>query len=359
MEEKQHLLGKLEINRESGMDESGTNRRLWVGLGVAGLIILAVSAVSYSGLFTTGDLPLTAPEISGTNGTISASAGQTSPQGKQEPQVSPAAREYVLNASGYVTARRMATVSSEITDRIVEILIEEGMRVEAGQIIARLDDSLAQVELRLAMARVDGAAADMAGVEVDLAEAERILQRARELSPSEFVSEAELSLKQSRVDALVAGLARARANHQIAMLEVERRQEAVDKYLIRAPFSGVIIAKAAQAGEIVSPMSAGGGFTRTGIGTIVDMDSLEIEVDVSESYIGRVSPGQLVTATLDAYTDWQIPASVIAIIPTADRAKATVRVRIAIETRDPRILPDMGVKVVFHGPGDGKAEASN
>jgi RND family efflux transporter MFP subunit len=122
----------------------------------------------------------------------------------------------------------------------------------------------------------------------------------------------------------------------------------------------VVVSKDAQVGEMVSPVSAGGSFTRTGIATIVDMDSLEIEVDVNESYIARVKPGQPVTAVLDAYADWQIPAKVRTVIPTADRQKATVKVRVAFDRLDPRILPDMGVKVTFFGeeashPADGGA----
>jgi RND family efflux transporter MFP subunit len=135
----------------------------------------------------------------------------------------------------------------------------------------------------------------------------------------------------------------------VAERQVALRQSDLDDTVIRAPFAGVALSKDAQPGEMVSPVSAGGGFTRTGISTIVDMSSLEIEVDVNESFINRVTPGQKVEATLDAYPDWRIPAHVITIVPTADRQRATVLVRIAFEQLDPRILPDMGVKVAFMG----------
>ena len=127
---------------------------------------------------------------------------------------------------------------------------------------------------------------------------------------------------------------------------------------LRAPFAGVVVTKNAQPGEMISPISAGGGFTRTGICTIVDMTSLEIEVDVNEAYIQRVKAGQDVNAVLDAYPDWQIPAEVIAIVPTADRQKATVRVRIGFRERDSRVLRDMGVKVAFLGSEQAATETA-
>ncbi|MFQ5534582.1 MAG: efflux RND transporter periplasmic adaptor subunit [Sphingomonadales bacterium] len=253
----------------------------------------------------------------------------------------------VLNASGYITARRMATISAEITGRITEVLVEEGMAVEQGQVVARLDDALAQVDLRLAEARVVAAGAALQGIEADLNEARRVLRRIRQLAHQNNASEAALTRAEAGVESLSAELGRSRAVRDIARLEVTRRAEIIEDHLVRAPFSGVVVEKTAQPGEIVSPISAGGGFTRTGICTVVDMSSLEIEVDVNEAFIGRVFAGQLVEATLDAYPDWRIPAAVIAIVPTANRQKATVRVRIGIEQNDRRILPDMGVKVAF------------
>ncbi len=253
----------------------------------------------------------------------------------------------ILNASGYITARRIATVSSQITGLITDVSVEEGMIVEAGQVLARLDDALARVDLDLAEARLASQRAAIDSVRANLAEAERVYERARRLRSENLVSEAELTESDARVDSLSADLKRSEADIAVLELQIARQREQLSDHVITAPFAGVVTVKNAQTGEIVSPGSAGGGFTRTGICTIVDMDSLEIEVDVNEAFIGRVFSGQRVVANLDAYPDWDIPAAVIAIIPTADRAKATVKVRIGIEARDPRILPDMGVKVAF------------
>lgn len=253
----------------------------------------------------------------------------------------------ILNASGYITARRIATVSSQITGLITEVSVEEGMVVSEGQVLARLDDELARVDYDLAVARLRSQRAFVENVSANLDESRRVFERAKSLRPQNLVSEAQLSESEARFAALQADLKRAQADINVLELEVRRQQERLDDHVIRAPYAGVVTVKNAQTGEIVSPGSAGGGFTRTGICTIVDMDSLEIEVDVNESFIGRVFNGQRVVANLDAYPDWDIPASVIAIIPTADRAKATVKVRIGIDARDTRILPDMGVKVAF------------
>ena len=251
----------------------------------------------------------------------------------------------ILNASGYITARRMATVSSEIMGLITEVNVEEGMLVSKDQILAKLDDELASINYDLARAQVEVLEARYQSVKANLQEAELNNQR---VVNNRFSSDAERSGALANLQSLGASLESAEADIRVARLEAEKQQERLADHTIRAPFAGVVTVKNAQTGEIVAPTSAGGGFTRTGICTIVDMQSLEIEVDVNESFIGRVAPGQRVVANLDAYPDWDIPASVIAIIPTADRAKATVRVRIKIESEDPRILPDMGVKVAFY-----------
>lgn len=262
-------------------------------------------------------------------------------------QVSLSKSDSILNASGYITARRVATVSAEIMGLIDTVDVEEGMVVEKNQILATLDNAVAQVNLKLAQGQVAVLDAVLKGTTADLRETERELARITRLQNDKFTSEAELTRAQANQDKLRASLARAQADIHVAKLEVSRQGELLDNHTIRSPFAGVVTVKNAQPGEIVAPSSAGGGFTRTGICTIVDMNSLEIEVDVNEAFIGRVFAGQQVVANLDAYSDWDIPASVIAIIPTADRAKATVRVRIKIELTDPRILPDMGVKVAF------------
>ena len=253
----------------------------------------------------------------------------------------------VLNASGYVTARRRATVSSKITGKVVEVNVEEGMVVKEGQVLARLDDANARAALLLAEAQTEAARQAVAENEVRLAEARVTLRRQQQLMEDGLATEAELDQAQAEVDSIDARVAALRQQVRVAERQVAVQQTDLDNTVIRAPFGGVAISKDAQPGEMVSPVSAGGGFTRTGISTIVDMDSLEIEVDVNESYINRVTTGQGVTAVLDAYPDWQIPAKVITMVPTADRQTATVLVRIGFEALDPRILPDMGVKVTF------------
>ncbi len=262
---------------------------------------------------------------------------------------SAAAASSVLDASGYVTARREATVSSEVTGKVIEVLIEEGMSVEAGQVVARLDDSTQRARLALSAAELQSARAALLEIEAQLRAARLERDRLRELVARKLVSTSSVDEAEASYDALAARLATGRDNVTVAEKSLALAQDALDDMTIRAPFGGMIVSKNAQPGEMISPISAGGGFTRTGICTIVDMDSLEIEVDVNEAYIQRVKPGQAVSATLDAYPDWQIPADVIAIVPTADRQKATVRVRIGFRERDERILRDMGVKVAFLG----------
>jgi RND family efflux transporter MFP subunit len=254
----------------------------------------------------------------------------------------------VLNASGYVTARRRATVSSKITGKVIEVNVEEGMSVREGQVLARLDDSTHKAALGLARAQADAARGALRESEVRLAEARLTLDRRQRLVKEDLLPKADLDQAQAEVDSIQARIGSLGESIKVAESQVALQQTDLDNTIIRAPFTGVAISKDAQPGEMVSPVSAGGGFTRTGICTVVDMRSLEIEVDVNESYINRVKPKQDVTATLDAYPEWQIPAHVITMVPTADRQKATVLVRIGFkELGDPRILPDMGVKVTF------------
>jgi RND family efflux transporter MFP subunit len=262
----------------------------------------------------------------------------------------------VLNASGYVTARRRATVSSKITGKVIEVNVEEGMAVREGQILARLDDSTFRAALALSQAQVDAARSALRENTVRLAEAKRTLDRRTQLLKDGLIPQADFDQAQAEHDSIDARIGAAREQVKVAESQVSVQQTDLDNTIIRAPFSGVAISKDAQPGEMVSPVSAGGGFTRTGICTIVDMRSLEIEVDVNESYINRVKPAQSVTAVLDAYPDWQIPARVITTVPTADRQKATVLVRIGfLELGDPRLLPDMGVKVTFLREADDTA----
>ena len=265
----------------------------------------------------------------------------------------------VLDASGYVTARRQATVSSKVTGKVREVLIEEGQKVEADEIVAYLDDTEAKTDEGLALARLAAAKTATGEIRATLADAERELARQQDMAARKLSSQQALDAARTQVDALRARLANAQAQVPVAERQLEATRNQLANMVVRAPFAGVVTVKAAQPGEMISPISAGGGFTRTGIGTIVDMDSLEVQVDVNEAYINRVNARQPVNAVLNAYPDWNIPASVIAIIPAADRTKATVKVRIALGSKDARIVPDMGVRVSFleeRKPGAPKRE---
>jgi RND family efflux transporter MFP subunit len=253
----------------------------------------------------------------------------------------------LLNASGYITPRRRATIAAKITARVVDVYVDEGMVVKEGQLLASLDDSDAQRRLQAARAERSATAAQIASLRVNLVDAEREWRRQEELKADGFASVQALDQARTAAESLRAQVAAGEEQVKTAEAQVAVAQQDVENCTVRAPFAGVVVSKDAQRGEMVSPLSAGGGFTRTGIATIVDMDSIEIEVDVNESYIARVEPGQRVEAVLDAYPDWRIPAKVRTVIPTADRQKATVKVRIAFDKLDPRILPDMGVKVSF------------
>ena len=275
----------------------------------------------------------------------------------RERSASPGGRRTVLNASGYVVARRQATVSSKITGKVIEILVEEGMKVEKDQVLARLDDSNVQASLRLAEAEIAAARSALDETRVRLEEAEKELQRVRQLAAREFASASDLDRAEAAARSLKARLTQQESQAVVAEKQVAIWGQQAEDTVIRAPFTGIAVSKNAQPGEMISPVSAGGGFTRTGIGTIVDMDSLEIEVDVNESYLNRVTAGQPVEATLDAYPDWKMPCRVLAIIPTADRQKSTVKVRVKFDRLDPRVLPDMGVKVAFQGGGEETAAA--
>ncbi len=258
-------------------------------------------------------------------------------------------RPALLNASGYVTPRRRATIAAKITGRVTSVNFDEGMHVHEGFVLATLDDSDARRALDSAKADRDSAQAAIADFQVQLKNAEIELQRAKQLLAAGVQSQQTLDNATMAADSLRAKIALAKQQVAGSQARVGEAQQNVDNTVIRAPFDGIVVSKDAQVGEMVSPISAGGGFTRTGIATIVDMNSNEIEVDVNEAYIARVVPGQNVTAVLDAYPDWQIPSRVRTVIPTADRQKATVKVRISFLKLDSRILPDMGIKVTFFG----------
>ncbi len=264
----------------------------------------------------------------------------------------------VLNASGYVTARRAATVSSKVTGKVVEVFIEEGKRVAQDEILARLDDTNVKASLRLAEARLASATNALEETRVRIREAEQEFRRQADLLRGKIATQADYDRAEAALLALKAKLQQQASDIIVAEREVATWQQQLDDTIIRAPFSGIVTSKNAQPGEMISPISAGGGFTRTGICTIVDMDSLEIEIDVNESYINRVETDQPVSATLDAYPDWKVPCKVIAIIPTADRQKSTVKVRVGFDKLDKRLLPDMGVKVAFRESGTPPANST-
>jgi HlyD family secretion protein len=344
-DERTELLKTLTIAR----DGAAVPRRRWLGSAIA--IAVVVVSVGAGAAFWLAPAVLT-----GRIEPVRASESATPPPAAETVR-QPVATESrsALVASGYVVARRKATVAAEITGKVTETLIEEGMVVEAGQVVARLDSVLAETDLALSRSRVGAAEGAVNAIAADLRDAERIFRRAETLSQKSFASEADLTKAEARLGVLRAQLAQAQAQLETARLDVRRNSAVLDKHAIRAPFSGVVVERSAQPGEMISPLSAGGGFTRTGVCTIVDMDSIEIEVDVNEAFIGRVRAGGAVSANLDAYPDWTIPAYVIAIVPTANRDKATVRVRIGFRQKDPRILPDMAVKVRFLDDGEGVA----
>jgi RND family efflux transporter MFP subunit len=324
--DKRALLDELKIDRGATTAPPARPLRWFILIAVVGGIAFVVWFVIFS---KADPVPVAAPVVATPATVKSAVEGS------------------VLDATGYVVARRQATVSAKITGKVVEVFIEEGMRVEAGQLLARLDASIPRAELALSESRLASARAGLEELKVQIRQAELDLQRTEGLAQRKLASAAELDRVQLTLEALRARLERARQEVVVAERVVSVQRQLVDDMEIRAPFTGIVVAKAAQPGEMISPISAGGGFTRTGICTIVDMDSLEVEVDVNEAYINRVQPRQPVSVALNAYPDERIPAEVIAIIPTADRNKATVRVRIALLEKNPRVLPDMGVKVAF------------
>jgi HlyD family secretion protein len=253
----------------------------------------------------------------------------------------------VLQATGYVTARRMATVSAQITGTLTEVLIDEGFKVRKGQVLARLDDTGLKAARAAAEAQVRTAEANQGQLRAQLAQAEADARRQLELAASGMTTRQSQEQTATAVEAYKAQIEASQRQVEAAQAQLRQAQVNFDYATVRAPFDGVVTARAAQVGEIISPLSAGGGFTRTGVGTIVDMDSLEVNVDVNEAYIAQVKPDMPAEAVLDAYPDWKIPAHVVAVIPSADRGKATVKVRVALEQKDERVVPDMGVRVSF------------
>ncbi|GAC1627752.1 MAG: efflux RND transporter periplasmic adaptor subunit [Nevskia sp.] len=328
MDDKSALLHQLRIDRS---EEPGPGRRGWLRWLIVAVVLIAGAGAALATFGKPDGVPVKRVAARAVGGSGAAAGGS------------------LLDAAGYVVARRAATVSAKITGKVVAVLIEEGQRVKAGEIVARIDDSNIRANLNQSQAQLEAARAQAAQVRVNLANAERDVARKQGLAGQHLISVAELDTAQTGLDSLRASLATTQRNADVAQRSLEVAQRNLDDTVVRAPFSGVITVKAAQVGEIISPLSAGGGFTRTGIGTVVDMDSLEVEVDVNENFINRVHAGQPATIRLNAYPDWDIPASVIAVIPTADRTKATVKVRVGFQSRDERVLPEMGARVSFLG----------
>ena len=323
MTEKPSLDG-LRIDRSGAEERSGSRWKLMLALAV---VIVAIGGGIWSWLRIPRAVEVKTATARAVSGGSAAGA--------------------VLDASGYVTARRQATVSSKVTGKVTEIHVEEGMKVQAGQVLARLDDSTARRQLSLAEAQTSSARHALQETEVRLKEARLNQRRMRDLLKEGVTTQAQVDAADAETDSFAARLEVLRQDIEVARRQAELYRQSLDDLVIRAPFTGVAISKDAQPGEMISPVSAGGGFTRTGICTLVDMASLEVEVDVNEAYINRVRNDQRAVAVLDAYPDWQIPARVITTIPAADRQKATVKVRLGFDQLDPRILPDMGVKVSF------------
>jgi RND family efflux transporter MFP subunit len=328
-------LSSLRIDRSAPASDGSGKKLLIIGAALLVVVALGVGLWQWLGGTT--------PEVT----TVTAEAQSTGPS----------LGTSVLNASGYVVARRMSTVSSKVTGRIAEILVEEGMAVEKDQVIARLDPVNTRTILTMSEREYEASQRNLAEIEVRLADARRTLERNEALVRQQLVSQSVLDASRAEVSALAARLEASKAQVKVSESQLAMRTNDYNDLQVRAPFSGVVISKDAQPGEMISPMSSG-GFTRTGIATIVDMDSREVEVDVNEAYINRVKPNQRVEATLDAYPDNSLAAHVINIVPTADRTKATVRVRIAFDKLEPQILPDMGIKVRFLDDQSAQADAT-
>lgn len=320
------LLKELRIERHQRDDhDGGSGRWPWI----VGAVVVAVLLLGGAGWMVLGQRPVTVRTAVAAAPTAGGGAGT------------------VLQATGYITARRQATVSAQITGTLTAVLIEEGDHVKQGQVLARLDDSGYKAYLDAAKAQADSAHAQVAQFQAQLAQSIHDAERLQSLAARGLVSRQSAEQARTQVDSLRAQLKAQQQQARAADAQTAVAQVNFDYCVVRAPFSGMVTTKDAQVGEIISPLSAGGGFTRTGVGTIVDMDSLEIDVDVNEAYIGRIAPRMRAEAVLDAYPDWKIPAHVVAIVPTADRGKATIKVRVALEKKDARVVPEMGARVSF------------
>jgi RND family efflux transporter MFP subunit len=334
MTDRDKLLDELRIDR-TAPESDGPGRGLVAALAVLVLLLLA------GGLYYWQQRSAAAGRAAQAAAAAAASAAAADASQRGGGSAS------LLDASGFVVARRQATVSATVGGRVTEVLIDEGSRVTAGQVIARLDDLPYRLALDQISAQAAASHAQLQAAQTAFDNALPMYERNQKQRAAGFLSAQDFDTAHAAFDAARSALTVQQRAVAVSDAAVAAARRNLSDTVIRAPFTGVVTYKGAQPGEIVSPAAAGGGYTRTGIGTIVDMDSLEVEVDVSENFITRVHPGQPATIRLNAYPDWDIPASVIAVIPTADRSKATVKVRVGFKTRDARILPEMGARVAF------------
>jgi RND family efflux transporter MFP subunit len=331
MNDKSHLLQQLRIERDMPLETTKgvvVSRRWWIAIAVA-LIGSAGWLVASRSVAVPIPVRVSVAKVSASD--VGAAGNGMS----------------ILDASGYVVARRQATVSAKVTGKLAQLFIEEGQHVKAGDVLAKLDDTNSMAELKRAQATLAQAEVMVAQSKVLVGDLAPTYQRNQKQAAEQLISNEALETSKASYDSQQKDLAVAEANLKILHAELEVAQRNEDDTIVLAPYTGVITSKNAQEGEIISPLSAGGGFTRTGIGTLVDMDSLEVETDVNENFIGRIHPNEPAILKVNAYPDWQIPAYVIAVIPTADRSKATVKVRIGFKTHDARILPEMSAHVSF------------
>jgi len=341
MDEKSKLLEQLRIDRSDSGRSTAESRRsvpIWV---VYALVLIIVAGI--------GSWFFLRPHAGDAAASASSAADGAGSSAATDPgaTVAPPSGSTALDASGYVVAQRQATVSAKALGRVIDLRIEDGQRVREGEIVARLDDTNTLAGLQAAKAQLAQSQASLEAARIAVADAGPIFERMQKQHAASVISAQDFDAAKANYNAVQSDLNVKQRMMEVAQAEVQVAQRNEDDMTVRAPFDGVITVKVAQKGEIVSPMSAGGGFARTGIGTIVDMDSLEVEVDVSENFINRVHVGQPSTVRLNAYPDWSIPGAVKAIIPTADRSKATVKVRVGFKEKDPRILPEMGARVSF------------
>jgi RND family efflux transporter MFP subunit len=300
-------LSRLRIHREDKPQPPGSRLWLWISLGA-----LLVASLAWAALRPRAT-EVQVATASATGGGSVTGAG--------------------ITANGYVVARTKASVSAKVLGRLEFLGVSEGSHVRQGQVIARIESADHVAELRAARARTQQ-------LRVESEKAARDFRRAEELSRRGVIPDVEKEGAEAQYRSLQAQLELARAQERVAAVNLDNTQ-------IRAPFTGTVLRKDAEVGEIVAPSSAGGGLTRTAIVTMADLGTLEVEVDVNEAYIAQVRGGQSARITLDAYPDTSFTGRVRQVVPTADRQKATVLVKVAIVDRDPRILPEMGAKVEF------------